>query len=82
VPTLVVHTLTKSPRLQLTMAHLQQQPGFASQPQGMGGNGSQTLGSSLESPDAVSSYFECITACSLDDGECVTRCVEVLRDNP
>jgi len=32
--------------------------------------------------DSVSSYFECITACSIDDGECVTRCVEVLRDNP
>jgi hypothetical protein len=30
--------------------------------------------------DAVSTYFECITACSLDDGECVTRCVEVLRE--
>ncbi|MFM2079376.1 MAG: hypothetical protein RLZZ219_58 [Cyanobacteriota bacterium] len=30
--------------------------------------------------DSVSSYFECITACSLDDGECVTRCVEVLRE--
>jgi hypothetical protein len=30
----------------------------------------------------VSSYFECITACSVDDGECVTRCVEVLREQP
>jgi hypothetical protein len=30
--------------------------------------------------DAVSTYFECITACSIDDGECVTRCVEVLRE--
>jgi hypothetical protein len=28
----------------------------------------------------VSSYFECITACSVDDGECVTQCVEVLRE--
>ena len=29
--------------------------------------------------DAIDSYFECVTACSLDnDGvECVTRCVEV-----
>ena len=29
--------------------------------------------------DAVDSYFECITACSLDeDGvDCVTRCVDV-----
>jgi len=29
--------------------------------------------------DPVNSYFECITACSIDDGECVTQCVEVLR---
>lgn len=31
-------------------------------------------------PDAVSTYFECITSCSIDDGECVTRCVEILRE--
>ncbi len=31
--------------------------------------------------DAVETYFECITTCSLDDGECITRCVEQLRDN-
>ena len=31
--------------------------------------------------DAVETYFECITTCSLDDGECVTRCVEQLRDS-
>ena len=30
--------------------------------------------------DAVCSYFECFTACSVDDGECVTQCVEVLRE--
>jgi len=29
--------------------------------------------------DAVETYFHCITECSLDDGECVTRCVEGLR---
>ncbi len=29
--------------------------------------------------DAVETYFQCITECSLDDGECVTRCVEDLR---
>ncbi len=29
--------------------------------------------------DAVDSYFECITSCSLEEEEveCVTRCVEV-----
>ncbi len=31
--------------------------------------------------DQVDTYFECITACSLDDGECVTRCVETLRES-
>lgn len=30
--------------------------------------------------DAMETYFECITTCSLDDGECVTRCVEQLRE--
>ncbi|NDC34049.1 MAG: hypothetical protein EBZ51_01355 [Synechococcaceae bacterium WB9_2_112] len=30
--------------------------------------------------DAMESYFECITTCSLDDGECVTRCVDQLRE--
>jgi len=30
--------------------------------------------------DAMESYFECITTCSLDDGECVTQCVEQLRE--
>ena len=42
------------------------------------------LGTSItDENDAVDSYFECITACSLDeDGvECVTRCVDIhLKD--
>lgn len=29
--------------------------------------------------DPVEAYFECITTCSLEDGECVTQCVERLR---
>ncbi|MCP9917413.1 hypothetical protein [Cyanobium sp. ATX 6F1] len=29
--------------------------------------------------EAAETYFECITTCSLDDGECVTMCVEELR---
>ncbi|AFY28737.1 hypothetical protein [Cyanobium gracile] len=32
------------------------------------------------SSDAMEVYFECITTCSLEDGECVTRCVEELRE--
>ena len=30
--------------------------------------------------DPVEAYFECITTCSLDDGDCVTQCVEQLRE--
>ncbi len=35
--------------------------------------------SAQEGHDAIDSYFECITACSLNDEgvECVTKCVEV-----
>jgi hypothetical protein len=32
-----------------------------------------------EGNDAVDAYFQCITTCSLDDGECITECTEVLR---
>ncbi len=31
--------------------------------------------------DEVETYFECITTCSIDDNECITRCVEQLRDH-
>ncbi len=37
----------------------------------------------IEEHDSIDSYFECITACSLDgeDVDCVTKCVEVhLKD--
>lgn len=34
----------------------------------------------LSTSDAMEAYFSCITTCSLDDGECVTRCVEELRE--
>ena len=55
-------------------SHASQNPGpyRASQEHG------QAWGASAH--DDVDTYFECITACSLDDGECVTRCVEILRD--
>ena len=29
--------------------------------------------------DAMETYFQCITTCSLDDGDCITHCVEQLR---
>jgi hypothetical protein len=31
--------------------------------------------------EAMEVYFECITTCSLEDGECITRCVEELREH-
>ena len=31
--------------------------------------------------DPVEAYFECITTCSIDDGECVTSCTEILREH-
>jgi len=45
-----------------------------------GASGATLLHNAIQENDSVSSYFECITECSLDDGECVTRCVEVLRE--
>ena len=59
---------------------LQQQPAMTSDHLGAGHAILHAHGSSTDGHDAVSSYFECITACSLDDGDCVTRCVEVLRE--
>jgi hypothetical protein len=40
-----------------------------------------TTGDHEQAWDAVETYFECITTCSLDDGECITRCVEQLKDS-
>lgn len=40
----------------------------------------QPIRQHTETWDAMETYFECITTCSLEDGECVTRCVEQLRD--
>ena len=30
--------------------------------------------------DPVESYFECISSCDINDGNCVSVCVEILRD--
>jgi hypothetical protein len=35
----------------------------------------------LADQDPVEAYFECITTCSIDDGECVTTCTEILRQH-
>ena len=31
--------------------------------------------------DPIESYFECITACDMKDGNCISRCVEILKNN-
>jgi hypothetical protein len=41
----------------------------------------QGSGGGDTSLDPVEAYFECITTCSLDDGECVTTCTEILRQH-
>jgi len=30
--------------------------------------------------DPVESYFECISSCDISDGICISKCVEILRD--
>ena len=30
--------------------------------------------------DPVESYFECISECDINDGICISRCVEILRE--
>lgn len=45
---------------------------------GLGASGAEP---GQEVTDPVEAYFECITTCSLEDGECVTQCVELLREN-
>ena len=31
--------------------------------------------------DPIESYFECITTCDFRDGKCISRCVEILKQN-
>ena len=31
--------------------------------------------------DPIESYFECITTCDVSDGICISRCVEILKEN-
>lgn len=52
------------------------EPGLTHQPLGMTVQNQQGDGVL----DPVEAYFECITTCSLDDGECITVCTELLRE--
>ena len=31
--------------------------------------------------DPIDSYFECISTCDTQDGHCIARCVEILKQN-
>ena len=31
--------------------------------------------------DPIESYFECIAICDLKDGICISKCVEILKQN-
>ena len=31
--------------------------------------------------DPIESYFECISTCDVRDGNCISRCVEILKHN-
>ena len=39
------------------------------------------LGNQNPNGDAMETYFTCITTCSLDDGGCITQCVEEFREH-
>jgi len=31
--------------------------------------------------DPIESYFECISACDIKDGKCISSCVEILKQD-
>ena len=31
--------------------------------------------------DPIESYFECISTCDIRDGNCISKCVEILKQN-
>ena len=31
--------------------------------------------------DPIEKYFECISTCDMEDGRCISRCVEILKQN-
>ena len=30
--------------------------------------------------DPIENYFECITSCDTEDGQCISKCVEILKN--
>ena len=35
----------------------------------------------FKTSDPIESYFECISICDVEDGTCISRCVEILKHN-
>ena len=35
----------------------------------------------IQITDPVESYFECISYCDITDGNCISKCVEILKEN-
>ena len=35
----------------------------------------------FKNSDPIDSYFECIDTCDINDGRCISRCVEILKGN-
>ena len=35
----------------------------------------------LKISDPIETYFECISSCDMRDGTCISRCVEILKEN-
>ena len=35
----------------------------------------------FQTSDPIESYFECITTCDIKDPRCISRCVEILKQN-
>ena len=31
--------------------------------------------------DPIESYFECISSCDIEDGNCISSCVEILKNH-
>ena len=31
--------------------------------------------------DPIENYFECISSCDISDGQCISKCIEILKDN-
>jgi hypothetical protein len=60
----------------IPQSHSQLDHGLHHDALGMAAQGFQANADS----DPVEAYFECITTCSLDDGECITVCTNMLRD--